>query len=69
MHPAALMAISGIEIIFDYEEIVCYFSFFVFRVNYGSTMGQLWVLMRAKKISPMAISHKTYLFLSIMLDM
>jgi len=40
MHPAALMAISGIEIIFDYEEIVCYFSFFVFRVGYGSVMGE-----------------------------
>ena len=45
MHPAALMAISGIEIIFDYEEIVCYFSFFVFRVGYGSVMGEF------KKIS------------------
>ena len=50
MHPAALMAISGIEIIYDYKEIVCYFSFSVFRVSYGSVMGQLWVNLD-KKIS------------------
>lgn len=63
MHPAALMAISGIEIIFDYEEIVCYFSFFVFRVGYGSVMGEF------KKNKPYGKSHKTYLNRYIILDM